>query len=87
VLYTLLPIGNANVAAANTTISALTVNVQVLESTVSFVQLDIAAIQANLGNGTVAYTPNNAAHWNGTISNVAAALDQLAARIWAIENP
>jgi hypothetical protein len=37
--------------------------------------------------GNLAYTPNNAAHWNGTVSNVAAALDQLAARIWAIENP
>jgi len=87
VLYTLLPIANANVTAANTTIAALTVNVQILESNVSFAQIDIAAIQANLGNGTVAYTPNNATHWNGTISNVASALDQLAARIWAIENP
>lgn len=87
VLYDLLPIGNANVEAANTTVAALTVNVQVLESNVSFVQIDIAAIQANLGNGTIAYTPNNEAHWTGTISNVAAALDQLAARIWAIENP
>jgi hypothetical protein len=86
-LYDLLPIGNANVTAANTTIAALTVNVQVLESNVSFAQIDIAAIQANLGNGTVVYTPNNAAHWNGTISNVAMALDELAARIWAIENP
>jgi hypothetical protein len=87
VLYDLLPIGNANITAANVTIAALTVNVQVLESNVSLAQIDITAIQANLGNGTVVYTPNNAAHWNGTISNVAAALDQLAARIWAIENP
>lgn len=86
VAYNILSIGNANVAAANTTVAALTVNVQVLESNVSFAQIDIAAIQANLGNGIVAYTPNNAANWNGTISNVAMALDQLAARIRAIEN-
>jgi hypothetical protein len=87
VLYNLTAIGNANIAAANTTVASLTVNVQVLESNVSFVQLDIAAIQANLGNGTVAYIPNNAAHWDGTISNVAMALDELAARIRSIENP
>lgn len=86
-LYNLFPIANANIIAANTTIAALTVNVQVLESNVSQAQIDIATIQGNLGNGVVVYTPNNAAHWTGTISNVAAALDQLAARIWAIENP
>lgn len=80
VVYNLIPVINANVTAANTAISTLTVNVQVLESTVSL-------IQADLDIGTVTYTPNNAAHWNGTISNVAMALDQLAARIWAIENP
>ena len=81
---------NANTGAyqtySNSTVSALTVNVQVLESNVSIAQIDITTLQANLGNGTVAYTPNNAAHWNGTISNVAAALDELAARIYALEN-
>lgn len=87
VLYDLLPIGNTNITAANATIAALTVNVQVLESNVSFAQIDITSLQANLGDGNLVYTPSNAAHWNGTISNVAAALDQLAARIWAIENP
>jgi chromosome segregation ATPase len=86
VLYNLLPVANANVRAANATIAALTVNVQVLESNVSFAQIDIASLQANLDNGNLVYTPNNAANWNGTISNVAAALDQLAARIRAIEN-
>ena len=83
----MLPIGNANIAAANTTVSALTVNVQVLESNVSIAQIDITTLQTDLGNGNLVYTPNNATHWSGTISNVAAALDQLAARIWAIENP
>ena len=87
VLYDLLPIGNANIAAANTTVAALTVNVQILESNVSFAQIDITNLQAKFDNGNLIYTPNNAAHWNGTISNVAAALDQLASRIWAIENP
>ena len=87
VLYNLLPIGNANIAAANATVASLTVNVQVLESNVSIAQIDITSLQANLGDGNLVYTPNNATHWNGTISNVAAALDQLAARIWAIENP
>jgi hypothetical protein len=45
------------------------------------------SVSGELSYGNLAYTPNNAAHWNGTVSNVAAALDQLAARIWAIENP
>ena len=45
------------------------------------------SVNGELSYGNLAYTPNNAAHWNGTVSNVAAALDQLAARIWAIENP
>jgi hypothetical protein len=82
---------NANTGAyqtySNSTVSALTVNVQVLESNVSFTQIDITNLQAKFDNGNLIYTPNNAAHWNGTISNVAAALDELASRIWAIENP
>lgn len=86
-VHNILSIGNANVTAANTTVAALTVNVQILESNVSIAQIDIATLQADLDIGTVAYTPNNASYWNGTVSNVAMALDQLAARIWAIENP
>ena len=82
---------NANTGAyqtySNSTVSALTVNVQVLESNVSFTQIDITNLQAKFDNGNLIYTPNNAVHWNGTISNVAAALDELASRIWAIENP
>jgi hypothetical protein len=82
---------NANTGAyqtySNSTVSALTVNVQILESNVSFTQIDITNLQAKFDNGNLIYTPNNAAHWNGTISNVAAALDELASRIWAIENP
>ena len=87
VLNNLLAVGNANITAANATISTLTVNVQILESNVSFTQIDITNLQAKFDNGNLIYTPNNATHWNGTISNVAAALDQLASRIWAIENP
>jgi chromosome segregation ATPase len=87
VLYNLFTVSNANIISANTTVSALTVNVQVVESNLSLAQIDITNLQTSLGDGNLVYTPNNATHWNGTISNVAAALDQLAARIWAIENP
>ena len=86
VLYNLLPVGNANVEAANATVATLTVNVQVLESNVSLAQLDIITLQSYFTDSNVVYTPNNAANWNGTVSNVTAALDQLAARIRAIEN-
>jgi uncharacterized protein YukE len=33
------------------------------------------------------YTMANYQHWTSNVSNVATALDQIAARIWAIENP
>ncbi len=33
------------------------------------------------------YTPNNGAHWTSPVTTVADALDQLAARLYAIENP
>jgi hypothetical protein len=37
---------------------------------------------ANIGNQP--YTPNNAANYNGTITNIQQALDQLAARLRAL---
>ena len=38
-------------------------------------------------SGNIAYTMGNAAHWTTSVTTVAAALDQLASRIWNIENP
>ena len=37
-------------------------------------------------SGNIAYTMGNAAHWTTSVTTVAAALDQLASRIWNIEN-
>lgn len=41
---------------------------------------------ANIYLPNFPYTPGNASNWNDTVSNVAMALDQLAARIKAIES-
>ena len=38
-------------------------------------------------SGNIAFTMANATHWTTPVTSVAAALNQLAARIWAIENP
>jgi hypothetical protein len=54
---------------------------------------DVPALYANIGTlslfqsnivGNAAYTPNNAANYNGTVTNVQEALDQLAARLRAL---
>lgn len=37
--------------------------------------------------GNISFTMANATHWTTPVSSVAAALNQLAARIWAIEHP
>jgi hypothetical protein len=37
--------------------------------------------------GQIDYLMGNALHWNSVVSNVAAALDQIAARLYALENP
>jgi hypothetical protein len=37
--------------------------------------------------GNISFTMSNASHWTTPVTSVAAALNQLAARIWAIENP
>jgi hypothetical protein len=62
---------NANIAAANVQILSL--------------QSNIAA--ANIVIAEMPYTMANYQHWTSNVSNVATALDQIAARIWAIENP
>lgn len=54
---------------------------------------DVPDLYANIGTlslfqsnivGNAAYTPNNAANYNGTVTNVQQALDQLAARLRAL---
>ena len=44
-----------------------------------------------VGNGSqltgIAYTMGNATHWTGNVTTISAALDQLAERIYNIENP
>ena len=44
-----------------------------------------------VGNGSqltgIAYTMGNVAHWTGNVSTISAALNQLASRIYNIENP
>jgi hypothetical protein len=54
---------------------------------------NVPALYANIGTlslfqsnivGNAAYTPNNAANYNGTITNIQQALDQLAARLRAL---
>lgn len=54
---------------------------------------DIPALYANIGSlslfqsnivGNASYTPNNAANYNGTITNIQQALDELAARLKAL---
>ena len=37
--------------------------------------------------GSINYTMGNAAHWTTSVATIAEALDQLALRIWNIENP
>jgi hypothetical protein len=54
---------------------------------------NVPALYANIGTlslfqsnilGNAAYTPNNAANYNGTITNIQQALDELAARLKAL---
>lgn len=42
---------------------------------------------ASITPTNLSYTPNNESHWTSPVTTVADALDQLAARIYAIENP
>lgn len=43
------------------------------------------SIQTTANVGDQPYTPNNVANWNGTITNIQQALDELAARLRALE--
>ena len=56
----------------------------------NIVSITIPVLDANIGNislGSVGYTMANYQHWTSNVSTISAAIDQLAERIWAIENP
>ena len=42
---------------------------------------------ASVVSPSLSYTPTNILHWSPAVTTVADALDQLAARIYALENP
>jgi len=46
-----------------------------------------SVIVADANVATSSFTMSNVAHWTANVSTIGAALDQIAARIWAIENP
>lgn len=48
---------------------------------------NISYVSSAITNGNVAFTMSNLQHWTSNVTTVSAALNQLAARIWAIENP
>jgi len=72
----------------------LTCNLRFRDGTIQRTAIeDVPALYANIGTlslfqsnivGNAAYTPNNAANYNGTVTNVQQALDQLAARLRAL---
>lgn len=61
--------------------------------TSSTINSNAVSIQGNItaGNisatGQIDYTMGNSQHWTTSVSNVAAALDQIAARLYALEHP
>ena len=79
-----LPYHNANVAATNLNASANVAAVYI-NATANITAGNINATRIVTSN--VSYTMGNSTHWTTPVSNVAAALDQLAARMYALENP
>ena len=79
-----LPFHNANIAATNVNASA-NIAASYISATANITALNLNAIRVVTSN--VSYTLANGTHWLSTVSNVAAALDQIAARLYALENP
>jgi predicted nucleic acid-binding Zn-ribbon protein/glutaredoxin len=75
---------NANVTATNFNATA-NIAALYITATANITGGNINATRVVTSN--VSYTMGNSAHWTTPVSNVAAALDQLAARIYALENP
>lgn len=78
---------DANIGTIVTNLDTLDANVGTIVSTT------IPTLDANVGTlslfqsnivGNATYTPNNAANYNGTITNIQQALDELAARLRAL---
>jgi predicted nucleic acid-binding Zn-ribbon protein len=79
-----LPFHNANIAATNVNASA-NVSASFITASGNITALNLNAIRVVTSN--VSYTMGNGTHWLTSVSNVAAALDQIAARLYALENP
>jgi hypothetical protein len=79
-----LPFHNANIAATNVNASA-NIAASYISATANITALNLNAIRVVTSN--VSYTMGNGTHWLTSVSNVAAALDQIAARLYALENP
>ena len=69
----------------------VSVTIPVLDSNIgNIVSVTIPVLDANIGTislGNVGYTMANYQLWTSNVSTIASAIDQLVARIWAIENP
>ena len=79
-----LPYHNANIAATNFNASANVAAVYI-NATANITAGNVNATRIVTSN--VSYIMGNSTHWTTPVSNVAAALDQLAARMYALENP
>jgi hypothetical protein len=79
-----LPFHNANIGATNVNASA-NIAASYISAAANVTAVNINATRVVTSN--VSYIMGNGVHWTTTVSNVAAALNQLAARIYALENP
>jgi hypothetical protein len=98
-IYSLIALGNvefgnlnANINSLDSNIAAANVQILSLQSNIAAANVQILSLQSNIAAANIViaempYTMANYQHWTSNVSNVAAALDQIAARIWAIENP
>ena len=89
-------VANTGVVALNKdgNLSLVNANLRFKDGTIQRSAItDVPALYANIGTlslfqsnivGNASYTPNNAANYNGTITNIQQALDQLAARLKAL---
>jgi hypothetical protein len=76
---------DANVTGLNDYVDSLVIDINLLSANVGAFETYIDANVGSLSNiGAQSYTTNNAANYNGTVTNIQQALDQLAARIKAL---
>jgi hypothetical protein len=76
---------------ANTSVAGLNKDGTFFVNSNLFVTSGIFSSNLTVGNisatGRIDYIMGNILHWNPAVSNVSAALDQIAARLYALENP